>query len=205
MDLLCKTIARALRHRRHHQRHLYQMGRRIPGAPSGSLDGPGPHRRGRDRRLPRHTAIPRRMPRMNLARGRRHAREIFPGLDMVLIEIRWPTILAADLFRLNWRILRSTSSTSRPATRFRPKGGPGITRSDLLVINKDRTPRGRMSARRWKKWMSMPDGMRGDQRPLCHDQPQEGARGWTASSSGLSRPRGRTRPAGVGEGNLEAV
>ena len=28
------------------------------------------------------------------------------------------------------------SSTSRPATRSRPKGDPGITRSDLLVINK---------------------------------------------------------------------
>ena len=28
------------------------------------------------------------------------------------------------------------SSTSPPATRFPSKGGPGITRSDLLVINK---------------------------------------------------------------------
>ena len=64
--------ARALRHRRDHQRHLHQMGCGVSGA-LGLADA-GPHRRRRDRRLPAH-----RDPRGRLdesRRGRRHAREI---------------------------------------------------------------------------------------------------------------------------------
>ena len=64
--------ARDLRHRRHHQRHLHQVGCRISGA--RRLAHARPHRRRRDRRLSAH-----RDPRGRLdepRRRRRHAREI---------------------------------------------------------------------------------------------------------------------------------
>ena len=72
MDALCKKLARPLRDRRHHQRHLHQMGRRISGALGRA--GRRSHRRRRNRRLPAH-----RDPRGRLdqsRRGRRHAGEI---------------------------------------------------------------------------------------------------------------------------------
>ena len=67
--------ARPLRHRRHHQRHLHQGGRRIPDALRRAAARA--HRRRRDRRLPAH-----RDPRGRLdqpRRGRRHARRSFPA------------------------------------------------------------------------------------------------------------------------------
>ena len=72
MDALCKRLRDALRHRRDHQRHLHQVGRRVPGALRRARAGA--HRRRRDRRLPAH-----RDPRGRLdqpRRGRRHAQAL---------------------------------------------------------------------------------------------------------------------------------
>ena len=52
--------------------------------------------------------------------------------------------------RRSWPTAPSTSSTWPRATRFPRKGGPGITRSDLLVINKiDLAPARRRRPRTW--------------------------------------------------------
>ena len=64
--------AGALRHRRDHQRHLYQMGCGISGA-LGVAD-PGSHRRRRDWRLPAYGDTRGRLDES--CRGRRHAREV---------------------------------------------------------------------------------------------------------------------------------
>ena len=69
-----QDAARPLRDRRHHQRHLHQVGRRISGALRRARARA--HRRRRDRRLSAH-----RDPRGCLdqsRRGRRHARASFP-------------------------------------------------------------------------------------------------------------------------------
>ena len=79
-----------------------------------------------------HTAI-REDASINLAAIER-MRQAFPRLDLVFIESGGDNLAAT--FSPNSRTSRSTSSTSRPATRSQGKGGPGITRSDLLVINK---------------------------------------------------------------------
>ena len=97
---------------------------------SGSL-APGPHRRRRDRRLPAH-----RDPRGCLdepRRGRRHAGEISgPRSRADRVRRRQP---CRDLLT---GACRSHDLCHRRC-RWRQdpsKGGPGITRSDLLVINK---------------------------------------------------------------------
>jgi len=91
----------------------------------------------------------------------------FPNLDLVLIESGGDNLAAT--FRRSWPISRSMSSTSRPVTRFRRKGGPGITRSDLLVINKiDLAPHVRASLEK------MDTDARGCAvSAVRHDQPEE--------------------------------
>ena len=65
--------ARALRDRRHHQRHLHQMGRRLSGALRRARARA--HRRRRDRRLPAHRHSRGRLDQSR--RGGRHARASF--------------------------------------------------------------------------------------------------------------------------------
>ena len=90
-----------------------------------------PHRRGGDRRLPAH-----RHPRGRLdqsRRGRRHAAK-FPDLDLVLIESGGDNLAATfspELADLTIYVIDVAAGDKIPS-----KGGPGITRSDLLVINK---------------------------------------------------------------------
>ena len=97
---------------------------------SGSLDARAHHRR-RDRRLPAH-----RDPRRCLdesRRRRRHAGEI-SGLDLVLIESGGDNLAATfspELADLTIYVIDVAAGEKIPS-----KGGPGITRSDLLVINK---------------------------------------------------------------------
>jgi len=112
--------------------------------------------------------------------------KISPGLDMVLIESggdnssprRFPPETGgSDDLR---------PSTSRAGDKIPSKGGPGITRSDLLVINKiDLAPA--MSAASLEK-----NGCRREKdarrAALCHDQPEE-ERGAGSQSSSSSRSR----------------
>jgi urease accessory protein len=129
MDLLCKSMRRALRHRRDHQRHLHQMGRGISGA-LGSLT---PDRiAGVETGGCPHTAI-REDASMNLA-AVADMRAKFPDLDLVLIESGGDNLAATfspELADLTIYVIDVAAGDKIPS-----KGGPGITRSDLLVINK---------------------------------------------------------------------
>jgi urease accessory protein len=80
-----------------------------------------------------HTAI-REDASMNLAASRRHARQKFPELDLVLIESGGDNLAATfspELADLTIYVIDVAAGDKIPS-----KGGPGITRSDLLVINK---------------------------------------------------------------------
>ena len=125
-----QALARSLQPRGHHQRHLHLRGRRVPDAIRRAAARAHPRRA--DRRLPAH-----RDPR-------RHVDQ--PRSDRPDDRAGSPT--------------SRSSSSSRAATTWRPrsvrelvdvsiyvvdvaggdkvprKGGPGVTRSDLLVINK---------------------------------------------------------------------
>src|SRR5215831_17576035 len=121
--------ARSLRHRSNHQRHLYQVGcqylvrsgalpaERIAGVETGGCP---------------HTAI-REDASMNLA-AVADMREKFPNLDLVLIESGGDNLAATfspELADLTIYVIDVAAGDKIPS-----KGGPGITRSDLLVINK---------------------------------------------------------------------
>ncbi len=124
-----QASARTLRNRRHHQRHLHQMGRRISGA----------LRRARPDRIAGvetggcpHTAI-REDASANLA-AIADMRAKFPDLDLVLIESGGDNLAATfspELADLTIYVINVAAGDKIPS-----KGGPGITRSDLLVINK---------------------------------------------------------------------
>jgi urease accessory protein len=79
-----------------------------------------------------HTAI-REDPSMNLA-AIAHMRERFPALDLILIESGGDNLAATfspELADVNIYVIAVSAGDDIPR-----KGGPGIARSDLLVINK---------------------------------------------------------------------
>ena len=125
----CEGVARPLRDRRDHQRHLHQMGcrnlvrsgalapERIAGVETGGCP---------------HTAI-REDASINLA-AVEDMRRNFPALDLVLIESGGDNLAATfspELADLTVYVIDVAAGDKIPS-----KGGPGITRSDLLVINK---------------------------------------------------------------------
>ena len=130
MDALVQAAARSLRDRRDHQRHLHQMGRRISRAlrracrPSES-----PVWRPAAVRTPRSARMPR-----SISPRSRTCRRNFPALDLVLIESGGDNLAATfspELADLTIYVIDVAAGDKIPS-----KGGPGITRSDLLVINK---------------------------------------------------------------------
>ena len=92
----------------------------------------GAHHGRRDRRLPAH-----RDPRGRLDQPRGHRRDAtgaFPKLDLILIESGGDNLAATfspELADLTLYVIDVAGGEKIPR-----KGGPGITRSDLLVINK---------------------------------------------------------------------
>jgi urease accessory protein len=129
MDLLCKSMRERYDIAAITNDIYTKWDARVSGA-LGLADA-GSHRRRRDRRLPAH-----RDPRGRLdesRRRRRHAREI-PDLDLVLIESGGDNLAATfspELADLTIYVIDVAAGDKIPS-----KGGPGITRSDLLVINK---------------------------------------------------------------------
>ena len=108
---------RPLRHRRHHQRHLHQGGRRVPDPLRRAAAGAHPRRR--DRRLPAYGD-----PRGRLDQPRRHRRAppavpgARPGAGRIGRRQSRRHLLARSS-----PTSRSTSSTSPPATRSRGRAG----------------------------------------------------------------------------------
>ena len=129
MEALCKAFRAALRHLCDHQRHLHQRGR-APSTVAGAL--PEERIMGVETGGCPHTAI-REDASINLAaiatmRGR------FPHLDMVLVESGGDNLSATfspELADLTIYVIDVAGGEKIPR-----KGGPGITRSDLLVVNK---------------------------------------------------------------------
>ena len=137
-----------------------------------------------------HTAI-REDASINLAAVAEMTR-LFPALDMVLIELGGDNLAATfspELADLTIYVIDVAAGDKIPR-----KGGPGITRSDLLVINKiDLAPLGRRQPRG--------DGPRckADARraPVRLHQPQMPATG-SARSSNSSPPRAGFNPSQFG-------
>ena len=129
VDALCKRLRDQLRHRRRHQRHLHPGGRAVPDAQRGAARRA--HRRRRDRRLPAHGD-----PRRRVDQPRRHRQPVaqFPELDLVIVESGGDNLAATfspELADLRIYVIDVAGGDKIPR-----KGGPGITKSDLLVINK---------------------------------------------------------------------
>ena len=130
MDALCKRAARPLRDRRHHQRHLHQGGRRVPHPlrraarrSASSASRPAAARTPPSARTLRSTSP--RWPTSAAAS---------PALDIVLIESGGDNLAATfspELADFTIYVIDVAAGDKIPR-----KGGPGITRSDLLVINK---------------------------------------------------------------------
>jgi urease accessory protein len=81
-------------------------------------------------------------------------REGFPALDMILIESGGDNLAATfspELAAITIYVIDVSAGEKIPR-----KGGPGITRSDLLVINK--VDLARWSALAWRSWIGMRGG-----------------------------------------------
>jgi len=130
MENLCIAFRDRYGHLRHHQRHLHQGRRSDPDArrrlarrthPGGLKTGGCPH-----------TAI-REDASINLA-AVASMRERFPKLDLILIESGGDNLAATfspELADVTIYVIDVSGGEKIPR-----KGGPGITRSDFLVINK---------------------------------------------------------------------
>ena len=137
-----------------------------------------------------HTAI-REDASMNLA-AVADMRAKFPDLDMVLIESGGDNLAATfspELADLTIYVIDVAAGDKIPS-----KGGPGITRSDLLVINKiDLAPHVGASLeenghrRQADAWRTA----------VCHDQSQEERR--PRPHYQLYRGQGRSQPAGASQ------
>ena len=138
---LCRALREPLRDRGGDERHLHRGGRAVPGAQRGAR-ARADHRR-RDRRLPAHRD-PRG--RLDQPRGGRALARRFPRLDVVFVESGGDNLAATfspELSDLTLYVIDVAAGDKIPR-----KGGPGITKSDLLVINKiDLAPDGRRIAR----------------------------------------------------------
>ena len=121
--------ARILRDRRHHQRYLHPRGRGVPD-PLRPL--PPERILGVETGGCPHTAI-REDAWINLA-AVADLRRRFPALDLILIESGGDNLAATfspELADIAVYVIDVAAGDKIPR-----KGGPGITRSDLLVINK---------------------------------------------------------------------
>ena len=141
-----------------------------------------------------HTAI-REDASMNLA-AVADMRAKFPNLDLVLIESGGDNLAATfspELADLTIYVIDVAAGDKIPS-----KGGPGITRSDLLVINKiDLAPLCRRVAGK--------DGYRRQadaRRAALRDDQSEEERGARAHHR-LHRDQGRPAPGAEGQGGLE--
>ena len=126
---LCRSVARALSARGRHQRHLYRRGREISRHARG-VDA-RPHHRRRNRRLPAYRDTRRRVDqsRSDLAPDAN-----FNDLDIIFVESGGDNLAATfspELSDLTLYVIDVAAGDKIPR-----KGGPGITKSDLLVINK---------------------------------------------------------------------
>ena len=119
----------ALADRGDHQRHLHEGGRRIPDAGRAL---PAERILGIETGGCPHTAI-REDASINLA-GVAEMQRRFPDLDLILIESGGDNLAATfspELADLTIYVIDVSAGDKIPR-----KGGPGITRSDLLLINK---------------------------------------------------------------------
>ena len=130
MEALCKRFRDLYDFVRHHQRHLHQGGCATPDASRGRFpkSGSWASRRAaaRTRRSAR-TASSTSPPSTQMRRR-------FPKLDLILIESGGDNLAATfspELADLTIYVIDVAGGEKIPR-----KGGPGITRSDLLVINK---------------------------------------------------------------------
>ena len=127
---LCRALGDELSHRRRDQRHLHDRGRRLPA----------PHRRAARRadrapsrpaaaRTPRSATTSRRTSRRSRSSRRRTVRStsccVESGGDN-LTAIFSPALVDVQIF-----VIDVAGGDDIPR-----KGGPGVTRADLLVINK---------------------------------------------------------------------
>ncbi len=129
---LCSVpgAARALRDRGRHQRHLHRGGRAVPGAQRGARAGA--HHRRRDRRLPAHRDPRGRVDQSRGGRrGWRSASAISTSSSSKAAATISPRRSRPELSDLTLYVIDVAAGDKIPR-----KGGPGITRSDLLVINK---------------------------------------------------------------------
>ena len=178
MEALCKTFRDALRHLRHHQRHLHQGGR----APSHGRRRAArrAHHGRRDRRLPAH-GHPRG--RLDQPRGgRRHA-----------AALPWPRPHPHRVGRRQSRrhlLARSlptspsTSSTWRAARRSRARAGRASRAPTFSSSTRSTLPR--WSAPTSPSWKRHPADAR--HAPLCLHQPPGGRR---CRRGGTLHPGGR--------------
>ncbi len=124
------AAARRARHGRHHQRHLHA--RRTPSSSSGAARCRAERVVGVETGGCPHTAI-REDASVNLE-AVRELTTAFPGLDLLLVESGGDNLAATfspELVDATIYVIDVAEGEKIPR-----KGGPGITRSDLLVINK---------------------------------------------------------------------
>ena len=118
VDALCKRDARPLPARRDHQRHLHARGHGVPRPQRGAA-GRSHHRRA-DRRLSAHGDPRGRVDELRRAR-RADARAIPISISSFS---RAAATTSPRASAPSWWTRRSTSSTSRAATRFRARAAP---------------------------------------------------------------------------------
>ena len=133
------------------------------------------------------------MPRINLA-GVAELRRRFPALDLILIESGGDNLAATfspELADLTIYVIDVSAGDKIPR-----KGGPGITRTDLLVINKiDLAPFVGASLEVMERDAR---AMRGD-RPFVFTNIRAG-RAWRRSQASSSAPAALRRRLRQGEG-----
>ena len=130
MDALLPQLPRPIRHRRYHQRYFYPRGRRVPHPrrlpPARTDHG---HR---NRRLPAHGHS--RRCQASTWRASHACDPCSRHSDLILIESGGDNLAATfspELADLTIYVIDVSAGDKIPR-----KGGPGIVRSDLLVINK---------------------------------------------------------------------
>jgi urease accessory protein len=190
MDLLCKTMRERYDiaaitndiYTKWDAEFLVRSGSLTPDRIAGVETGGCPH-----------TAI-REDASMNLA-AVADMRVKFPGLDMVLIESGGDNLAATfspELADLTIYVIDVAAGDKIPS-----KGGPGITRSDLLVINKidPRTPCRCIAGKNGQRRQAY-----ARRSAVCHDQSQEERR--PRPHRQLYRGQGGSQPCAAGQGKL---
>jgi urease accessory protein len=126
---LCRAPRVARAPRGHHERHLHDRGRRLP--PPGRGAGPEPIQAVQTGCCP-HTAI-----RDDITANLDAVEDLeaqFGPLDLILVESGGDNLTATFSYGLVHRQIFVIDVAG--GDKVPRKGGPGVTRSDLLVINK---------------------------------------------------------------------